>query len=212
MGYLEVQSVMVKETAIPAAIIYCVYWAVFRNRDLQRRPGVSWEKKKKKLFVNLYSHFTNSVSTKMTDISLYLPHDNINLLSLRCFCQNIANTVKSVRAHRLYTHKAVLSWPLEGSVEKYVLWTHIFPIVYLFYTSSSLPKVLTHSHFLSLIFFSSSMFPSVSPLTHAVHFGTLIHQYTIVQWLPFSDANYLPKWGCEALCLPAKSFIDRSVS
>lgn len=56
------------------------------------------------------------------------------------------------------------------------------------------------------------LFLSVSPLTHAVRFFSLIHQYTIVQRLPFSDANYLPKWGCEALCLPAQSFIDRSVS
>lgn len=53
----------------------------------------------------------------------------------------------------------------------------------------------------------------LSPLlTHAVRSFSLIHQYAIVQPLPFSDANYLPKWGCEALCLPAQSFIDRSVS
>lgn len=98
-----------------------------------------------------------------------------------------------------------------SQTEEHVFWTNITPIVFLFLHFPVSFKISLLLTFLSL-FFSPSLFLSFSLLMHAVWFFSLIHQYTIVQWLPFSDANYLPKWGCEALCLPAQSFIDHSVS
>lgn len=90
--------------------------------------------------------------------------------------------------------------------------THISHIGFLFLSHPfCLLQDLCYFHFFSL-FFSDTLFLSSYPLMHAIRFFSLIHQYTIVQRLPFSDANYLPKWGREALCLPAQSFIDRSVS
>lgn len=87
--------------------------------------------------------------------------------------------------------------------------THISHVVFLFLhpVSFMIALILGFCHSFSL-----PVYLSFSPLMHAVRFFSLIHQYTIVQRLPFSDANYLPKWECEALCLPAQSFIDRSVS
>lgn len=105
-------------------------------------------------------------------------------------------------------------FPLDSGVKKKKRQgTHIYSIVFFFLTIILPPSCsfsLFSPHFPPTP--APRLFLSVSPLTHAVRFFSLIHQYTIVQRLPFSDANYLPKWGCEALCLPAQSFIDRSVS